>query len=121
MNATMARRLKILGIIIAGFILVVLPPFLASYWLTILTQILIFGVLAMSLDILMGYSGLPSFGHCAYFGASAYTVAIMSTRYQVGFFGCVLSSLVTAVIIAAIFGLILSHTGGGHDQSPKTG
>jgi branched-chain amino acid transport system permease protein len=94
MGAITESRLKILGIAGAFILLLILPPLLPSYWLTILTQMLIFGVLAMSLDILMGYTGLPSFGHCAYFGASAYMVAILSTRY------------------AAIFGLLLAHTGG---------
>ena len=112
MRAIIAHRLKILGIVAAVILLVILPPFLSSYGLTILTQMLIFGVLAMSLNVLMGYAGLASFGHCAYFGASAYIVAILSTRYQVGFFGCVTSSLLTAMVLGAIFGLLLSHTSG---------
>ena len=112
MQALTPSRLKTLGIASAIIALLILPPFLPSYWLTILTQMIIFGVLAMSLNILMGYSGLPSFGHCAYFGTSAYMVAILSTRYQVGFIGCVVSSLFAATALGAIFGLILSHTSG---------
>ena len=112
MRAITAHRLKRSGIFATIVFLVSLPPFLPSYWLTILTQMLIFGVLAMSLNILMGYTGIPSFGHCAYFGASAYVVAILSTRYQVGFLGCVASGLVAAIALGAIFGLLLSHTGG---------
>ena len=112
MGALSQSRLKILGIAGALILLLILPPLLPSYWLTILTQMIIFGVLAMSLDILMGYTGLPSFGHCAYFGASAYVVAILSTRYGVGFLGCTASSLFAAALIAAVFGLILAHTSG---------
>lgn len=112
MGAVTGVRLKIAGIIAAFIILLILPPFLPSYWLTILTQMLIFGVLAMSLDLLMGYTGLPSFGHCAYFGTSAYTVAILSTRYQVGFLGCVVSGLLASVVVGAIFGFLVAHTGG---------
>lgn len=103
-------RLKVAGIIVAFLILLILPPVLSEYWLTILTQMLIYGILAMSLDILMGYTGLPSFGHCAYFGASAYVVAILSVRYQVGVLGCVTSALLTSVVIACIFGLLVAHT-----------
>jgi hypothetical protein len=62
MGAITESRLKILGIAGAFILLLILPPLLPSYWLTILTQMLIFGVLAMSLDILMGYTGLPSHG-----------------------------------------------------------
>lgn len=105
-------RLKIAGIVASFILLVILPPLLPSYWLTILTQMLIFGVLAMSLDILMGHTGLPSFGHCAFFGASAYVVAILSTRYQVGFLGCVGSGLLAAIVIGAIFGLLVARTVG---------
>lgn len=105
-------RLKIAGLIAAIFILLILPPFLQSYWLTILIQMLIFGILAMSLDVLMGYTGLASFGHCAYFGTSAYMTAILSTRYKVGFLGTVSSSILAAIVIAALFGLLVAHTGG---------
>jgi branched-chain amino acid transport system permease protein len=104
-------RLKIVGIIVAFIILLILPPILPSYWLTILTQMLIFGVLAMSLDILMGYTGIVSFGHAAYFGTGAYVVAILSTRYQVGLLGCVGAAMLAAIVVALIFGLLLSHTG----------
>jgi len=112
MWAISISRLKIVGIIAAFIILCILPPVISEYWLTILTQMLIYGILAMSLDILMGYTELPSFGHCAYFGASAYVIAILSTRYQVGFLGCVTSSLLASLVIASIFGLIVSHTSG---------
>jgi len=112
MGAITGFRLKIAGIVASFILLIILPPLLPSYWLTILTQMLIFGVLAMSLDILMGHTGLPSFGHCAFFGASAYVVAILSTRYQVGFLGCVGSGLLAAIVIGAIFGLLVARTVG---------
>ena len=105
-------RLKISGGIAAFVFLVILAPFLPSYWLTILTQMLIFGIMAMSLDILMGYTGVPSFGHAAFFGASAYVIAILSTRYQVGFLGCVFSAFLLAVAIAALYGLLVAHATG---------
>ncbi len=105
------NKLKIGGIIAAFIVLLILPPVLPSYWLTILTQMLIFAVLAMSLDILMGYTGIVSFGHAAYFGTGAYVVAILSVRYQVGFLGCVGAAIVAAIVVALIFGLLLSHTG----------
>lgn len=105
-------RLKISGGIAAFVFLVILAPVLPSYWLTILTQMLIFGIMAMSLDVLMGYTGMPSFGHAAFFGAAAYVIAILSTRYQVGFLGCVFSGFLLAAAIAAIFGLLVAHSGG---------
>jgi len=96
----------IVGLLLAA------PPFVSTYWLSILTLILIFGILAMSLDILMGYTGLPSFGHAAFFGVAAYAVAILSTRYQMGFWGCTISAIILATAVAAIFGLLVAHTKG---------
>lgn len=112
MGTITESRLKISGALAAFILLVILPPVLPSYWLTILTQMLIFGIMAMSLDVLMGYTGMPSFGHAAFFGASAYVIAILSTRYQVGLLGCVSSSFLLSVVIAAIFGLLVAHAGG---------
>ena len=39
-------------------------------------------MLAMSLDVLLGYTGLPSLGHAAFFGVAAYAVAVLSTTYR---------------------------------------
>jgi branched-chain amino acid transport system permease protein len=112
MGATSGYRIKAIGSLAAIVFLALLPPFLPSYWLTILNQMLIFGVLAMSLDILMGYSGLASFGHCAYFGASAYVVAILSTRYHLGFFVSGLNGILASIVIGLIFGFLVAHTAG---------
>ena len=58
---------------------------LSSYPLTLLTQAVIVAILAMSLDVLLGYTGLASLGHAAYFGVAAYAVGILTTQYQMGF------------------------------------
>lgn len=112
MKDILESKTKLVGLILAFLILVVLPPFITSYWITLLTQMLIFGILAMSLDILLGYSGMPSFGHAGFFGASAYVVAILSTRYKVGFFLCSVTGIVLAIGISAVFGLLVAHTKG---------
>lgn len=81
-------------------------PFLSSYPLTLLTQVAIMAVLAMSLDVLLGYTGLPSLGHAAYFGVAAYAVGILSTEHQAGFALCLLVALLAAGVTAAVFGLL---------------
>jgi branched-chain amino acid transport system permease protein len=83
-----------------------MAPLLPAYPLTLLTQTLIAAMLAMSLDLLLGYTGLPSLGHAAYFGVGAYAVAILATGRQVGFAGCLAAGLVSAGITAAVFGLL---------------
>ena len=101
-----------IGLLLAFLLLAVLPPFYSSYWITLFTQMLIFAILAMSLDILLGYTGLSSFGHAAFFGAAAYVVAILSTRYKMGFLVCFASGIALTTGISAIFGLLVAHATG---------
>jgi branched-chain amino acid transport system permease protein len=85
------------------------PLVLSTYWIGLLTQIVILGILAMSLDVLLGYTGLPSLGHAAFFGVAAYAVAVLSTTYRADFWTSVLAGIVIGTAIAAAFGLIVSH------------
>ena len=105
-------RAKIAGLLLAFLVLAALPPLYSSYWVTLITQMLIFAILAMSLDILLGYTGLSSFGHAAFFGAAAYAVAILSTRYKMGFLVCFLSGIALSAGISTIFGLLVAHATG---------
>jgi len=100
----MRRRLLWAGL--AAGSIAVLAPTLPAYPLALLTQTLIAAMFAMSLDLLLGYTGLPSLGHAAYFGVAAYTVAILATGHGIGFAGCVSAGLAASVITAAVFGLL---------------
>jgi len=93
----------VIALLIAG------PPFLTSYWVGLLTQMMIFAILAMSLDILLGYTGLPSLGHAGVFGVAAYTVAVLSTAQHFGFWTCVIGGLLLGTLLSAAFGLLVSH------------
>jgi branched-chain amino acid transport system permease protein len=106
----MGRRALLAAGAIAA--LAVVAPFLPAYPLTLLTQALIVGILAMSLDLLLGYSGMPSLGHAAYFGVGAYAVAIMTTERQVGLIGCLVVGILLATLTAAIFGLLAIRAAG---------
>ncbi len=58
-------------------ILIILPFVMPNrFYMRLATEILIYGLLAMSLDVLLGYTGLLSFMHAAYMGIGAYTVGI---------------------------------------------
>jgi branched-chain amino acid transport system permease protein len=69
----------------------------------------ILAILAMSLDILLGYTGLPSLGHAATFGVAAYGVGVLSTAYQGGFWTCVFGGIVVGTLLSVLFGLVVSH------------
>ena len=56
-------------------LLVIAPVVLPEFWRRFLTEILIWGLLAMSSDILIGYTGMVSFGHSAFFGLGMYGAA----------------------------------------------
>lgn len=72
-----ARRALIYwtGFSIVLALLTVAPLVLPEYWRRLLTEILIWGLLAMSSDILIGYTGMVSFGHSAFFGLGMYGAA----------------------------------------------
>src|SRR5687768_9737667 len=96
--------------LIAGLaLLALLPPFLNSYWVGLLTEVLVFAVLAMSLDLLLGYTGLPSLGHAGIFGVAAYAVAVLSTRHQAGFWTSAAGGIAAGALLSAALGLVVSH------------
>jgi branched-chain amino acid transport system permease protein len=59
-------------------ILLVLPLALNTYWVGLLTEVMIFSILAMGLNLLAGYTGLISIGHGAFFGLGAYVVILLN-------------------------------------------
>jgi branched-chain amino acid transport system permease protein len=73
-----------LALIVAGLALAAAMPLLAGeFWVTLLSQIMIFGLLALSADLLLGNAGLFSLCHAAFFAVAAYTTAILQVRYGV--------------------------------------
>src|SRR5438128_12332154 len=91
---------------IVFFLLLISPSFLSSFLLTLLTQAVMYAVLAMSLDIILGYTGLASLGHAAYLGLGAYSVGILATRHAAGFWVTLAVGVLLATAVAAIFGLV---------------
>ena len=57
-----------------------LTPWMTKYYMLLAFDALLFGAVAMSLDLLMGYAGLVSFGHAAFFGLGAYSTAVLLER-----------------------------------------
>lgn len=71
------------ALLVAGAAVVaILPWVLPPFYLLLATESLVFGLLAMSLDLLIGYAGLVSFGHAAFFGLGAYAAALALLRYD---------------------------------------
>jgi branched-chain amino acid transport system permease protein len=89
-----------------------LPPF-RGYPLTVLTEVLVFGLFAMSLDLILGYTGLPSFGHAAFFGLGAYATAVLSAKLGISNLGISLLVVIgLSAVAAAIIGWLAIRTAG---------
>jgi branched-chain amino acid transport system permease protein len=105
----MSERGKIVIVIAALVVLLVATPFADSFVVLLVTQALVFAILAMSLDILLGFTGLPSLGQAAYLGVGAYLTAILATQYQFGlgssFWAVIVLGFVIGAVTAAFFGL----------------
>ena len=102
--------LGILGVV------AMLAPFAGPFVILLLAQILVLGIMAMSVDILLGYTGLPSLGQAAYLGVGAYLTAILATKYGFGlgwdFWVVVLLAIVSGAATAAFFGLFAIRASG---------
>ncbi|MBY0530942.1 MAG: branched-chain amino acid ABC transporter permease [Xanthobacteraceae bacterium] len=94
---------RVVGIVVLAALLAAVPSVASEYWLVLFTQILIFGLLALSADLLLGHAGLFSLCHAAFFAVSAYTVAILQTRYGVSTIPASLAGLCMGTLLAAVF------------------
>ena len=92
-------------IVIISLVSAILFPivFSSQYLINIGINCLMYSVLAISLNLITGYMGITSLGHAGFMGVGAYTAAILSTRYGVGF----IFTFIAATIIASIFGILL--------------
>jgi branched-chain amino acid transport system permease protein len=95
-------------------VLACLPLALSSYQLGLLTKMLIFALFAMSLDLVLGYAGLPSLGHAAYFGVGAYTVGLLAVKVVDNFWLDFGAGLVAAGVTSALFGLLALRARGSY-------
>jgi ABC-type branched-subunit amino acid transport system ATPase component/ABC-type branched-subunit amino acid transport system permease subunit len=77
-----------------------------SFYVHIVILIIIFAVFAMSLDILMGYAGLPSLGHAAFYGFAAYTAGLLCAQYGGAWWQGATLGLIASSLLAALFGFV---------------
>jgi branched-chain amino acid transport system permease protein len=80
-------------------------PGMSRYYLLLAFDALLFGAIAMSLDLLMGYTGLVSFGHAAFYGLGAYATAILMERGIQSVWACV----AFAILVVGLYALVVSY------------
>ncbi len=89
-----------------AFWLAALAPFVVTpAYLSLASQIAITALFALSLDLILGYAGIVSLGHAAYFGVGAYTAGLLAKHY----WGEPLVGLLVSAVVAGLVGYATSH------------
>lgn len=102
-------RIVLALVVLAG--LLSLPFAAGPFWTGLATQMMIFGLLALSVDLLLGHAGLFSLTHASFFAVSAYTVAILQVRYNVPTALAAPAGIVAGTLLALVFGLAVRTRG----------
>ncbi len=103
--------MKIVAVIV---LLAVFPLFGGEYYVNLASQIFIFAVFASSINLLLGYGGLPTLGHASYLGVAAYLSALLGLKLGLSPLWAAPVALAGTALLAAAFGLIaLRATGLG--------
>ena len=105
----MRYRALALAVLLAVF--AVFPSFFGNYPVKLLQEILIWGIFAMSLDLLMGYAGMVSFGHSAFFGIGGY-VAALALKQSAGTLGALVFPALAAALAALVIGFFSIRVSG---------
>lgn len=92
-------------IILALAFLLSAPFFLTGYWVRVLTDSFMYGVLAQAWNLIAGYAGYPAFGNVVFFGTGAYTTAILMVKAQLPFPPSLLAGGIFSLLYAGLLGL----------------
>ena len=78
------RKIRVATVVLLGCLvaLALLPLVAEKYYIQLFTKMMIMAIFAMSLDLLVGYTGLVSLGHAAFFGLAGYVLAFAAPQYQ---------------------------------------
>jgi branched-chain amino acid transport system permease protein len=93
------------AVVFAALAALPLIPGVPRYYLLLGFDALLFGAIAMSLDLLMGYTGLVSFGHAAFYGLGAYATAVLLERGVLSLWLC----LGLAVVVVGLYAFVVSY------------
>ena len=112
----MTQNMKILIVAVLLAAVAYIVPHTGSFVVLLTTRAMCFAILAMSVDLLLGFTGLSSMGQAAYFGVGAYLTAILATKYHVGlgwdFWLVVILGMLMGAALAALFGLFAMRASG---------
>jgi branched-chain amino acid transport system permease protein len=97
---------------LVGF-MILLPHIVPSFYITLVAKVMILAIFAMSLDLLMGYTGLVSFGHAAFFGVGGYALAMIAPESEaMSLFLSLPGALIATGLVALVIGWFCIRTSG---------
>jgi branched-chain amino acid transport system permease protein len=106
------------GSIVAGLavlaLVCALPQMMRPYYVGLVTKMMIFALFAMSLDLMLGYTGLASLGHAAFFGTAAYTIALLTLRAGLASAIAFPLALVASAAMGAVFAVLALRARGSY-------
>lgn len=108
----MPKSARAVAIVLALGAILALPRGVPVYFTHLVLLTMIYGLSAMGLDLLVGYTGLTSFGHAAYFGSAAYAVGILTTHYRFSPEAAFIAGVLVATCLAAVYGLLATRATG---------
>ena len=106
---------RLLGILLSLALLglALFPLVGETFYLQLLTKVMILAIFAMSLDLLVGYTGLVSLGHAAFFGLAGYALALIQPKYDpMSLFITLPAALALCAVFALITGALVLRTRG---------
>jgi branched-chain amino acid transport system permease protein len=109
----MRPRTLALSLLLGVAVLAFFPALAEKFYVQLVTKIMILSIFALSLDLLVGYTGLVSLGHAAYFGVAAYTFALTAPASDPANFWLTLPlSLAASALTALVIGALVVRTSG---------
>ncbi len=101
-------------VLAAGLVALAAFPFVGEkFYVQFVTKVMIWAIFAVSLDLLVGYTGLVSLGHALSYGLAAYTLMLLTPQYEAaGFWTSLGASLGVAALAALVVGLLVLRTSG---------
>jgi branched-chain amino acid transport system permease protein len=98
------RSLRVLALLVVVAVAAALPLFVSGFRLFQFTQVLIYAIALLGLNLLTGYNGQFSLGHGAFYGIGAYTSAIMIDRWGIGYGWTIPAAGIVCLIVGFLFG-----------------
>jgi branched-chain amino acid transport system permease protein len=106
------RSIKLIAVLALLVLAAVVPSLTSSFYVNMISEVMIYGLLAMSINILAGYTGLVPLGHAGIFGISAYVVGYLLTKTATPLYIAIVLGILMATFVAAVFAVIAIRTSG---------